>query len=104
MAEIHILPAHLSGLDQTARLGADLLAAHAQGVDLGSRAAHIHAHGEALQSLSRDLDDAFGVLRETLGQLGMQDQHAQDMLNQLLSRVRELADSASRYPSEVMKG
>ena len=73
-------------------------------MDLGSRVAHIHAHGGALQSLSRDLEDAFGALHRTLSQLGVQDQHAQDTLNQLLSRVRKLADSASRYPSEVTKG
>lgn len=99
MTEIHILPARLSGADQTARLGAELLAAQQQGVDLGSRAAHIHAHGEALHSLSRDLEDAFGALCQTLSQLGMQDQHARDTLHRLLGEVQTLADSASRYAS-----
>jgi hypothetical protein len=69
MAEIHILPVRLSGADQTARPGEGLLAAQAQGVDLGSRAAHIRAHGEALHSLSRDLEGAFGAPRHTLSQL-----------------------------------
>ena len=101
MAEIHILPARLSGLDQTTRLGADLLAAQAQGVDLGSRAAHIHAHGGTLQSLNRDLECAFGALRQTLSQLGVQDQHAQGTLHRLLSEVQKLADSGSRYPSSA---
>jgi hypothetical protein len=99
MAKIHILPARLSGADQTARLGAELLAAQQQGVDLGSRAAHIHLHGEALQSLSRDLEGAFGALRQTLSQLGAQGQQAQDTLHRLLGEVRKLADSASQYPS-----
>lgn len=99
MAEIHILPARLSGADQTARLGADLAAAQEQGVDLGSRTAHIHANGEALLSLSRDLEDAFGALRQMLSQLGLQDRRAQDMLHLLLSEVQKLAGSAARYPS-----
>jgi uncharacterized protein (DUF934 family) len=67
-------------------------------VDLGSRAAHIHVHGEALLSLSRDLEDAFGALRRTLSQLGVQDQHAQDMVYRLLSQVQKLAVSATEYP------
>jgi hypothetical protein len=98
MAEIHILPARLSDAGQTARLGAELLAAHEQGVDLGSRAAHIQGHGEALLSLSRDLEDAFGALHGTLGQLGVQDQHAQDMLHRLLGVVQKLAVSATGFP------
>mgnify|MGYP007007019202 CR=1 FL=1 len=48
MTEIHILPAYLPRSGQTARLMADLAVAQEQGLDLGSRVAHIHAGGETL--------------------------------------------------------
>jgi predicted nuclease with TOPRIM domain len=103
VAEIHLLPARLSGPDQTARIVAELLDAQEQNVDLGSRAAHIKANAEALQSLNRDLSGAIDALLQTLSVLGVQDQHARDMLHRLLSEVQKLVDKASRYPSGVTK-
>jgi 23S rRNA C2498 (ribose-2'-O)-methylase RlmM len=99
MAEIHILPAHLPGADQITRLSADLAAAQEQGVDLGSRVAHIHANGETLLSMCRGLERAFGALRQMLDQHGVRDQYAEDMVHRLIGEVHKLAACAQRFPS-----
>lgn len=99
MAEIHDLPARLPRSDQTARLRADLAAAQEQGVDLGSRVAHIHAGGETLMAMSQKLEQALDAMRWELSQLGVQDQPAHDAAHLLLSKVQQLADHAKHYPS-----
>ncbi|GJE14775.1 hypothetical protein [Methylobacterium longum] len=99
MAEIHILPARHPDADQITRLSADLAAAQEQGVDLGSRVSHIHANGETLLSMSHGLEGALDRLRQSLHQLGMQDQLEVAALQQLLEKVQDLADRAQRFSS-----
>lgn len=98
MTKVHILPARPHSADQAARLSADLRAAHEQGLDLGSRGAHIRANGEVLLMLSQALEHAVGALHGPLSQLGMQDQPAQDAVHRLLSEVRKVADRARQFP------
>ncbi len=98
MAEIHVLPSRRPDADQITRLIADLTAAQEQGVDLGSRVAHIHANGETLLLMGQDLERAWDRVRQSLCQLGMQDQLEEAALQQLLDKVQELADHARRFP------
>ena len=99
MAEIHFMPAHLRSAGQTARLTADLATAQERGLDLGSRAAHIHADGETLLSMSHGFERALDRLRQSLHQLGMQDEFEEAALQRLLVKVQELADHAQRFPT-----
>ena len=101
MAEIHVLPAGVPSADQITRLSADLAAAQEQGVDLGSRVAHIQADGETLLSMCQGLEQAFGALRQMLDQHGVQDQHAEDMVHRLIGEVHKLANCAQRFPAGV---
>lgn len=100
MADIHVLSARLPRADQITRLTADLAVAQEQGMDLGSRVAHIQADGETLLAMSRKLEQALSTVRQALGQLGVQDQPLQDAAHLLLSKVQQLVDHAEHYPSE----
>ncbi|MGU3545379.1 hypothetical protein [Methylobacterium sp. A52T] len=85
MAEIHVLPARPRGSDQSDRLRADLVAAHARGVDLGSRVPHIHAGGERLLQLSRALERAIEDVDLSLNELGFQDAATLEALRSFVS-------------------
>lgn len=99
MAEIHMLPVRLPGADQITRLRVNLAVAQEQGVDLGSRVAHIQADGETLLAMSRKLEQALGAMRQALNQIGVQGQSVQDAAHLLLDKVQQLADQAAHYPS-----
>jgi hypothetical protein len=101
MTEIHILPTRPQSADQITRLRAGLDAAQEQGVDLGSRVAHIHANGETLLALSRKLEQAHGEMRQALSHFGVQDQLEEAALRQLLDKVQQLVDYAKLYPSST---
>ena len=103
MTEIIVMPARLRSSDQTTRLTADLTAAHEQGVDLGSRVAHIHANGETLLSMAHGFERSLDQLRQSLNQLGMQDQFKETALQRLLVKVQDLADHAQRFPAGLSR-
>lgn len=98
MAEIHILPARLPAADHITRSTEDLIAAREQGLDLGSRVAHIQANGETLLAMRRGLEHACGALRLALDQLGIQDQGREEVLHRLLDQVQQLANHARCFP------
>ena len=95
------MPAHLCSADQTTRLTADLATAQEQGVDLGSRVAHVHANGETLLSMSHGFERALDRLRQSLHQLGMQDQLEEAALQRLLVKLQDLAEHAQRFPASL---
>ena len=97
MAGIHVLPLCPHSADQITHLWADLAAAQEHGVDLGSRAAHIQANGGTLLAMKRELERAFGRLRQELALLGLQDPRAEAVLLRLLVEVEKLADAAQRF-------